>query len=98
MARSIRAILADEMGMAFVLVAISLLAVVSSAAIAIDIGLLLTARAESQRAAEAAALAGASALLVDPDDAVGAVRSGQGLSVTNTVRGTARGCWTKTSR
>ena len=73
--------------MAFVLVAISMLAVVSSAAIAIDIGLLLTARAESQRAAEAAALAGAGWLLQEPADEPGARASAKEYGLLNTVRG-----------
>ncbi len=66
----IRSILVDERGMAFVLVAISMVAVVSAAAIAIDIGKLLTARTEAQRAADAGALAAASAFIDDPDNAV----------------------------
>jgi len=73
--------------MAFVLVAISMLAVVSSAAIAIDIGLLLTARAESQRAAEAAALAGAGWLLQEPADEPGARARAKEYGLLNTVRG-----------
>jgi hypothetical protein len=82
-----RAILADQRGMAFVLVAISLLAVVSSAAIAIDIGLLLTARTESQRAAESAALAGAGWLLAAPTDEPGAREMTKEFALKNTVRG-----------
>ncbi len=73
--------------MAFVLVAISMVAVVSAAAIAIDLGLLLTARAESQRAAEAAALAGAGVLLHDPVDEAGAVARAKEFGLLNTVRG-----------
>jgi len=83
----IRRLLADQRGAAIVLVAISMLAVVSAAAIAIDIGQLLTARTESQRAAEAGALAGASALLVDPDDSVGAVALARDYAGRNTIRG-----------
>ena len=86
-ARGIRATLANEMGMAFVLVAISLLAVVSSAAIAVDIGLLLTARTESQRAAEAAALAGAGWLIAAPGDAAGARVRAKEFANLNPVRG-----------
>jgi hypothetical protein len=86
-ATGVRAILADQMGMAFVLVAISMVAVVSSAAIAIDIGLLVTARTESQRAAEAAALAGAGWLLQEPADAVGARARAKEFGLLNTVRG-----------
>lgn len=52
----------------FVLVAISMVAVISAAAIAIDIGMLITARTEAQRTADSAALAGAGALAVVPGD------------------------------
>ena len=83
----IRSILADQRGMAFVLVAISMAAVMSAAAIAIDIGLLATAKGESQRAAEAAALAGAGWLIADPDDAVGARARAKEYAWLNTVRG-----------
>jgi len=73
--------------MAFVLVAISMIAVVSAAAIAIDIGLLVTARTESQRAAEAAALAGAGWLLQTPTDEAGARARAKEYGLLNTVRG-----------
>jgi hypothetical protein len=75
------------MGMAFVLLAISMVAVVSAAAIAIDIGLLVTARTESQRAAEAAALAGAGWLIAAPTDDVGARTRAKEYAWLNTVRG-----------
>ena len=73
--------------MAFVLVAISMIAVVSAAAIAIDIGVLVTARTESQRAAEAAALAGAGWLLQTPADEAGARARAKEFGLLNTVRG-----------
>ncbi len=73
--------------MAFVLVAISMIAVVSAAAIAIDIGVLVTARTESQRAAEAAALAGAGWLLQEPADEAGARARAKEFGLLNTVRG-----------
>jgi hypothetical protein len=86
-ARGIRAILADQAGMAFVLVMVSMLAVVSAAALAIDVGLLVTARGESQRAAEAAALAGAGWLLQEPADEAGARARAKEFGLLNTVRG-----------
>jgi hypothetical protein len=46
-----------------------MLAVLAGAAIAIDIGMLLTAKTEAQRAADSAALAGASAFIDDPVNA-----------------------------
>ena len=81
------AILANQTGMAFVLMAISMLAVVSAAALAIDVGLLLTARAESQRAAESAALAGAGWLITAPNDETGARDRAKEYALRNTVRG-----------
>ena len=86
-ATGIRAILADQAGMAFVLVVVSMLAVVSAAALAIDVGLLVTARGESQRAAEAAALAGAGWLLQEPTDEAGARARAKEFGLLNTVRG-----------
>jgi len=83
----IRAILADQRGMAFVLLAVSMVAVLSAAAIAIDIGMLVTARTESQRAAESAALAGAGWLLQQPTDEAGAVARAKEYGWLNTVRG-----------
>lgn len=83
----IRATLANQAGMAFVLMAISMVAVVSAAALAIDMGLLLTARTESQRAAESAALAGAGWLLQHPLDSAGAVVMAKEFGGKNTVRG-----------
>jgi hypothetical protein len=86
-ATGIRAILADQAGMAFVLVVASMLAVVSAAALAIDIGLLVTARGESQRAAESAALAGAGWLIAAPTDDTGARTRAKEFARMNTVRG-----------
>lgn len=73
--------------MAFVLVMVSMIAVLSAAAIAIDVGHLVTARGESQRAGEAAALAGAGWLITDPDDADGARARAKEYALLNTVRG-----------
>lgn len=83
----IRAILANQQGVAFVLLVVSMVALASAAALAIDVGLLVTARSESQRAADASALAGASALLDDPDDSVGAVARAIDYASRNTIRG-----------
>ncbi len=53
----------NRRGMSLVLVAVSLTALIGVGAIAVDLGMLLRARADAQRAAEAGALAGASAFL-----------------------------------
>jgi len=73
--------------MAFVLLAVSMVAVLSAAAIAIDIGMLVTARTESQRAAESAALAGAGWLIAAPADEAGARTRAKEYAWLNTVRG-----------
>jgi hypothetical protein len=53
----------DHRGASLALVAVSLSALIGVGAIAIDLGMLLKARADAQRAAEAGALAGASVFL-----------------------------------
>lgn len=60
--------LRDERGTSVVLVAVALTALMSMVALAVDVGMLLTARSEAQRAADAAALAGAGSLIVQPND------------------------------
>lgn len=55
---------AADRGVSLVLVAISLVVIMGMAALAIDLGMLLKVRAEAQRGADAAALAGASAFLL----------------------------------
>ena len=52
-----------EHGASLVLVALSLVAMLAAASLAVDLGLLYVARNEAQRAADAAALAGASAFV-----------------------------------
>ncbi len=53
----------NRRGVSLVLAAVSLTALCGVGAIAVDLGMLLRARADAQRAAEAGALAGASAFL-----------------------------------
>ena len=66
MKRRMRSFLRDEKGSATALVAVTLTALVSVMALGIDIGMLFNARSEAQRAADSAALAGASAFLDFP--------------------------------
>ena len=54
---------AGERGITILLVAVAMIAVLAMAALAIDVVTLYVARAEAQRAADAAALAGASTRL-----------------------------------
>ncbi|MEJ2152821.1 MAG: pilus assembly protein TadG-related protein, partial [Gemmatimonadota bacterium] len=49
----------DTRGVSIVFVAITIVASMAAVALAIDIGMLLNARTEAQRAADSAALAGA---------------------------------------
>ena len=53
----------NERGAALALVAVSLTAILGMGALAVDIGMLMKARADAQRTADAAALAGASAFI-----------------------------------
>lgn len=66
----------DRRGATLALAALSVTAMISMFAVAVDLGMLFTARSEAQRAADAAALAGASAFLEhDPIDAPGAAEA-----------------------
>ncbi len=58
-----------EGGATIVLVALALTALLSVVALAVDVGMLLNSRSEAQRAADAAAMAGAQSLIPEPDDA-----------------------------
>lgn len=60
--------LRDERGTSVVLIAVSLTALMSMVALAVDVGMLLTARSEAQRAADASAMAGAGSLIAAPTD------------------------------
>ena len=58
----------DERGMSFVFVGIGFLAFVAATTLAIDVGMFMTARSQAQTAADAGALAGATALVFDDYD------------------------------
>jgi Flp pilus assembly protein TadG len=62
MAKLMRRLRKDERGMSLVLVGLSFMAFLSATTLAIDIGMLMTARAQTQNAADAGAHAGAVAL------------------------------------
>jgi hypothetical protein len=55
----------DERGMAIVFVAVGLMTLVTATTLAIDVGMLMTARTQAQNSADAGALAGAVALTID---------------------------------
>ena len=56
----------DQRGATLVLVALGIVVFLGMAALAVDLGMMLGARTESQRVADAAALAGAASFLSDP--------------------------------
>jgi Flp pilus assembly protein TadG len=55
----------DESGMSYVFVGFGFMALLSASMLAIDVGMLMTARSQAQNSADAGALAGATALLYD---------------------------------
>jgi hypothetical protein len=61
--KAVRRRVQDERGATLVIAAGSMIAITSVAALAIDVGMLVTARTEAQRVADSAALAGAGALV-----------------------------------
>jgi Flp pilus assembly protein TadG len=71
----------DESGMSYVFVGLGMMAFLSASMLAIDVGMLMTARNQAQNSADAGALAGATALIYnDYDD-----RSASGPAVTNAI-------------
>jgi Flp pilus assembly protein TadG len=87
MLQSIRRYARDDRGIALVLVAASMVVVLSFAALAIDVGKLTVARSEAQRTADLAALAGAGSLLLAPGNTASAIATAEEYALKNTVRG-----------
>ncbi len=73
----------DESGMSYVFIGFSMMAFISASMLAIDVGMLMTARSQAQNSADAGALAGATALLYDDFND----RSPSGPAVTSAIRG-----------
>jgi Flp pilus assembly protein TadG len=71
----------DESGMSYVFVGMGMMAFLSASMLAIDVGMLMTSRNQAQNAADAAALAGATALFYDDFDD----RTASGPAVTNAM-------------
>ena len=71
----------DESGMTYVFVGLGFMAFVSAGMLAIDVGMLMTARNQAQNAADAGALGGAAALFYDDFDD----RSATGPAVTGAI-------------
>ena len=72
----------DESGMSYVFIGLSMMAFISASMLAIDVGMLMTARSQAQNSADAGALAGATALLYDDFND----RSAGGPAVTSAIR------------
>jgi Flp pilus assembly protein TadG len=83
----------DERGMSFVFVGLGFLAFMAATTLAIDVGMFMTARTQAQTAADAGALAGATALAFDSfdDRSAGgpAVQNAVNAAVANSVIGAA---------
>lgn len=79
--KRIRRVVRDESGMTYVFVGMGLMAFMSASVLAIDVGMLMTARSQAQNAADAGALAGATALLFDNFDD----RTASGPAVTSAI-------------
>lgn len=86
----------DQSGMTYVFIALSFMAFLSASMLAIDVGMLMTARNQAQNSADAGALAGATALVYDSytdrtatgpakTSAVNAARANQVISGTVAV-------------
>lgn len=75
-------------GAAIALVGLTMVVLLSAVALAVDIGMLVTARTEAQRVADASALAGAGILAVEPYNENGARTEAIAFASRNAVRGT----------
>ena len=71
----------DESGMSYVFIGLGLMALLSASMLAIDVGMLMTARNQAQNSADAGALAGATALFYDDFDD----RTPEGPAVTSAI-------------
>lgn len=81
-----RVLLRDQSGMTLAFVALLLFVFLGVAALAVDLGMLMTARTEAQRVADAAALAGAGVLTGSPDDEELAKGTAQHFASLNDIR------------
>ena len=71
----------DESGMSYVFIGMGMMAFLSASMLAIDVGMLMTSRNQAQNAADAAALAGATALFFNDYDN----RTASGPAVTHAI-------------
>src|SRR5712691_9291983 len=91
MTQRIRHLRDDERGFSIIYVGLGFMSFLAATTLAIDVGMFMTARTQSQNAADAGALAGATALAFDnfDDRSVGgpAVQSAVNTSLANSVIG-----------
>ena len=78
----------DEQGATLVLTVLGIVVFLGMVALAVDLGMLLGAHTESQRVADAAALAGAGSFITQPDDEDRARQWAINYAAENTVLGT----------
>lgn len=71
----------DESGMSYVFIGMGMMAFLSASMLAIDVGMLMTSRSQAQNAADAGALAGATALVFNDYDN----RTASGPAVTHAI-------------
>jgi len=86
--RFIASLVSDERGATAAFVAVGMIMLLAMVALAVDLGLLLGARTDSQRVADAAALAGAASFITLPDDADRPRQWAIEYAAKNTVLGT----------
>jgi Flp pilus assembly protein TadG len=79
--RRIEKLRRDEKGMTYVFVGLGFMAFLSASMLAIDVGMLMTARSQAQNSADSGALSGATALLLDDWND----RSASGPAVTSAL-------------
>lgn len=84
---SLRALLGDERGASLALVALALVVLVGMAALAVDMGMLYTARGQAQRTADASALAGAVQKYVLKGDDAEARSAAEAYGLKNDILG-----------
>lgn len=77
----------EESGATIVFVALAMTALLSVVALAVDVGMLLTAKTEAQRTADAAAMAGAGILIFSPFDDAPARAEADKFGELNAVQG-----------
>ena len=86
--KQIRRLRRRENGAAVALIAVSMAALLGTAALAVDVGMLMNARTEAQRVADLAALAGAGVLAKQPGNASLAEQEAINFAGQNNVNGT----------